>query len=151
MDADPRLRHAPTQTARGGNGPGAVDIAEVVSDVRERLPGLPVAPRLEPEQARFRLFESVTAFLRNASRAHPLVVMLDDLHWADKPSLLLLEFLAREISDTRLLVVGTYRDVELRPPASPRTDAALRWPAIITANVCCCGAWAKVTSPVSLN
>ena len=94
-------------------GPGAADIAEVVSDVRERLPGLPVAPRLEPEQARFRLFESVTAFLRNASRAQPLVVMLDDLHWADKPSLLLLEFLAREISDTRLLVVGTYRDVEL--------------------------------------
>jgi class 3 adenylate cyclase len=94
-------------------GPGAADIAEVVSEVRDRLPGLPVAPRLEPEQARFRLFESVTAFLKNASRAKPLVVVLDDLHWADKPSLLLLEFFAREISDARLLLVGTYRDVEL--------------------------------------
>jgi class 3 adenylate cyclase len=94
-------------------GPGAADIAEVISEVRERLPGLPVAPRLEPEQARFRLFESVTAFLRNASRTRPLVVMLDDLHWADKPSLLLLEFVAREIGTARLLVIGTYRDVEL--------------------------------------
>ncbi|MBI1816733.1 MAG: protein kinase [Deltaproteobacteria bacterium] len=94
-------------------GPGAADIAEVVSEVRDRLPGLPVAPRLEPEQARFRLFESVTTFLRNASRAKPLVVVLDDLHWADKPSLLLLEFLAREIGDARLLLMGTYRDVEL--------------------------------------
>src|SRR5262249_24937373 len=40
--------------------------------------------------------------------------VLDDLHWADKPSLLLLEFLARELRGSRLLVLGTYRDVELR-------------------------------------
>ena len=39
--------------------------------------------------------------------------MLDDLHWADKPSLLLLEFLARELSGARLLIVGTYRDMEI--------------------------------------
>jgi class 3 adenylate cyclase len=95
-------------------GVGAADIAQVVSEVRERLPGLPPPLALEPEQARFRLFNSVTTFLKNAATRQPLVLILDDLHWADKPSLLLLQFLAREMADARLLVVGTYRDVELR-------------------------------------
>ncbi|MGI8554161.1 MAG: hypothetical protein ACR2PL_25745 [Dehalococcoidia bacterium] len=39
--------------------------------------------------------------------------MLDDLHWTDKPSLLLLQFLTRELGGSRLLILGTYRDVEL--------------------------------------
>ncbi|MBW2386467.1 MAG: protein kinase, partial [Deltaproteobacteria bacterium] len=94
-------------------GPGAADIAEVVSEVRELLPGLPVPPALEPKQARFRLFDSITTFLRNASSGQPLVLVLDDLHWADKPSLLLLEFLARGLAASRILVLGTYRDVEI--------------------------------------
>jgi class 3 adenylate cyclase len=94
-------------------GPGAADIAEVVSEVREHLPGLPAPPLLEAEQARFRLFDSITTFLKNASRREPLVLVLDDLHWADRPSLLLLEFLARELDPSRILVLGTYRDVEV--------------------------------------
>ncbi|MDP9180990.1 MAG: protein kinase, partial [Chloroflexota bacterium] len=95
-------------------GPGAADIAQVVSEVKERLPGLPAPPQLEPDQARFRLFDSITTFLKNASRGAPLMVVLDDMHWADKPSLLLLQFLAKELRGSRLLVLGTYRDVELR-------------------------------------
>jgi class 3 adenylate cyclase len=94
-------------------GPGAADIAEVVSDVRERLPGLPVPPQLDPEAARFRLFDSVTSLLKNASNTEPLVLVVDDLHWADRPSLLLLQFLARELGSSRILLLGTYRDVEL--------------------------------------
>ena len=94
-------------------GAGAADIAEVVSDVKTQLPGLQPAPQLEPEQARFRLFDSITAFLRSASEARPLVVVLDDLHWADKPSLLLLQFVVREIANSRLMIIGTYRDMEL--------------------------------------
>jgi hypothetical protein len=95
-------------------GPGAADIAQVVSEVKERLPGLPTPPALEPEQARFRLFDSITTFLKNAGNRQPIVLILDDLHWADKPSLLLLQFLARELRGARLLVLSTYRDVELR-------------------------------------
>ena len=94
-------------------GPGAADIAQVVSEIKERLPDLPAPPPLEPEQARFRLFDSVTTFLKNASKLQALVVILDDLHWADKPSLLLLQFLARELKDASILVIGTYRDMEL--------------------------------------
>ncbi len=103
-------------------GPGAADIAQVVSEVRERLPGLPAPPALEPEQARFRLFDSITTFLKNASSRQPVVLVLDDLHWADKPSLLLLQFLARELRGARLMVLATYRDVELRR-GHPLADA----------------------------
>jgi predicted ATPase len=94
-------------------GPGAADIAQVVSEIKERLPDLSPPPTLEPEQARFRLFDSVTTFLKNAGKLQPLVIILDDLHWADKPSLLLLQFLARELKDASILVIGAYRDMEL--------------------------------------
>ena len=105
--------HEPDQL-RSEMGAGAADIAEVVSDVKERLPGLSPPPQWDsPEQARFRLFDSITAFLKSASQKQPLVLVLDDLHWADQPSLMLLQFVARELGNSRLLLVGTYRDVEL--------------------------------------
>ena len=89
----------------------------MVSEVRAAsCPDLPEPPRLDPEQARFRLFDASSASCATPRGAQPLVLVLDDLHWADKPSLLLLQFLARELGPARLLVIGTYRDVELRPP-----------------------------------
>ena len=95
-------------------GAGAADIAEVVSDVKDRLPNLrPPAQSETPEQAQFRLFDAITTFMKAASRKRPLVLVLDDLHWADQPSLLLLQFVARELGGARFLLVGTYRDVEL--------------------------------------
>src|SRR5262249_54817944 len=65
-------------------GSAASDIAQIVSEVRERLPGLPAPPPMRPEEARFRLFDGITAFVRNASGNQALVLVLDDLHWADK-------------------------------------------------------------------
>jgi DNA-binding SARP family transcriptional activator len=95
-------------------GPGAADVAELVPDVRQRLPELPApVESADPQQARFRLFDSVAGFLTSASRARPMVIVLDDLNWADKGSLLLLEFVARELAETHVLLVGTYRDIEL--------------------------------------
>jgi tetratricopeptide (TPR) repeat protein len=94
-------------------GCGAAVIAQVVPEVRERLAGLPESPSLGPAQARFRLFDAMAGFFRNAARSEILVLVLDDLHWADTPSLLLLQFLVRQIREAKLLVVGTYRDVEL--------------------------------------
>jgi DNA-binding CsgD family transcriptional regulator len=93
---------------------GAADIAEIVPEVREQLPGFPPTPRLaDPEQARFRLFDSVATFLSRASKNQALAVVLDNLHWADKSSLLMLEFLARELVQSRILIIGTYRDIEI--------------------------------------
>ena len=99
---------------RGEMGSGAWDIAEIVPDVRDQLPRLEELASLpDTESARFRLFDSFTTFLKNASAAQPAVVILDDLHVADKSSLALLAFVARELPGTQLLVVGTYRDVGL--------------------------------------
>ena len=94
-------------------GSGAADIARVVPEVAERVGKQDVAGDSDDEAARFRLFDSVSGFLAAASASRPLVIVLDDLHWADEPSLLLLQFLARSLGDARLLVIGTYRDVEL--------------------------------------
>ena len=92
---------------------GAPEVATLVSDLRQRFPDLPEAPALEGDAERLRLFEGVTAFLHNASAARPIVLVLDDLHWADKPSLILLQYLSRNLRRDRVLIVGTYRDVEL--------------------------------------
>ncbi len=102
------------EALRRAFGFGAADIAGLVSEVRQALPDLQEPAKLDPEQTRFRLFDALVGFLRNAARETPLVLVLDDLHWSDKPSLLLLEFLARELGPARLLVIATYRDVELR-------------------------------------
>jgi len=93
---------------------GAGDIADLVPDIRVRLPDIDFPATLsDPSQTRFRLFNSIARFLANSSRRQPLAIVLDDLHWADEPSLRLLEYLAQEMADSRLLVVGTYRETEL--------------------------------------
>ena len=107
------VRDRDPDALRSEMGSGAADIAEIVSEVRERLPNLGKPPRLNPAAARFRLFDAVATFLKTASQAQPLVVVLDDLHWADEPSLRLLEHVARELDDGRLLIIGTYRHEEL--------------------------------------
>jgi tetratricopeptide (TPR) repeat protein len=67
---------------------------------------------VQGETARFYLFDAVTTFLVRLAADRPLVLIFDDLHAADRPSLLMLRFLARERRDSRLLVIGTYRDTE---------------------------------------
>src|SRR5581483_9405278 len=70
-------------------GAGAADIAQVMSEIRDLIPGLGEPPdTTDPEQARFRFFDSITTFLKNIAQRDPLVLVLDDLHWADTPSLL---------------------------------------------------------------
>jgi len=68
----------------------------------------------EGDRARFRLFDIVRRFLADLAAPAGLVVVLDDCHWADAPSLRLLEFLATTLEGTRILVVATYRDTEVR-------------------------------------
>jgi tetratricopeptide (TPR) repeat protein len=106
-------RSRPDDELRTQLGPGAPEIATLVSEIRTRFPDIEGAPKLDGEAERLRLFESVTEFLRNAAGANPVVLFLDDLHWADKPSLLLLQHLAQRTARDRLLILGAYRDVEL--------------------------------------
>jgi len=95
-------------------GSGAADIALVVPEVRERLPNLPDLPPLEGVAARFRLWDGIVNFLLRATARQPLLIVLEDLHWADGDSLKLLVHVATGLEHARLLIVGTYRDVEVR-------------------------------------
>src|SRR4029077_14767999 len=64
---------------------------------------------------RLPLFEAITRFLRAASQRVPLVLVLDDLHWADAPSLALLSYLLDQAGSARILLLATFRDVEIEP------------------------------------
>jgi hypothetical protein len=75
--------------------------------------GQPV--RDAPASERFRLFDEVTSLLLAESRIQPLLLLLDDLQWADQPSQLLLDFLARRLPAGAVAVVGSYRDTEPAP------------------------------------
>jgi class 3 adenylate cyclase len=103
----------PEDALREELGSAGPDVAKLVSEITLQLPDMQPAPPGEPERDRYRLFDGVASFLLNASRANPLALVLDDLHWADRPTLLMLEHLARRLGGSRLLIVGTYRDVDL--------------------------------------
>jgi tetratricopeptide (TPR) repeat protein len=94
-------------------GAGAPFVAQIVAEVAEILPEVGPPPPMGAEAARFRLFDAVAGFLRNAGAGQPLMMVLDDLHAADAPSILLLRFVARELGEARVLVLGAYRDIEL--------------------------------------
>ena len=85
----------------------------IVPEITARVPGLQEPMRADVDTERFRLFDSVTDVLAEMSAARPVVLVLDDLHWADKPTLLLLRHLLRSATPMRLLVLATYRDTDL--------------------------------------
>jgi DNA-binding NarL/FixJ family response regulator/tetratricopeptide (TPR) repeat protein len=128
------VRACPDDVLRAELGRGAADIALLVPELRERLTDLQPSPTISPEQERYRLFESVTDFVLAIARGaggrgtgdeagttasgaspgpRPLLLVLDDLHWADKPSLLLLLHLARRLHGAPLLLAGAYRTTDL--------------------------------------
>ena len=94
-------------------GVGAAELAELVPAIGVRLRDVPPAAAPGAEHARVRLFDSIRRFLAAAAGRRPLVLVLEDLHLADRSSLLLLDFLARHITRMRLLLVGTYRGTEV--------------------------------------
>src|SRR4051794_15565654 len=100
---------------------GAPDAAQLLSDV--------AAPAGDdPEAARFRLFDGVAGQVQAAAGQRPVLLVLDDVHAADAPSLLLLRFLAQRLGDARLLVVAAYRDDEVGPDHPLAIDDLLRSP-----------------------
>jgi DNA-binding SARP family transcriptional activator/class 3 adenylate cyclase/tetratricopeptide (TPR) repeat protein len=92
--------------------PRRAQLAAILPELED--PRTPYGPTgLGAEQERFRLFETVSSLLADAAHLRPLVLFLDDLHWADQPSLLLLRHLARSAKSAPLMVLGTYRPVEV--------------------------------------
>jgi DNA-binding CsgD family transcriptional regulator len=89
------------------------DMAAILPDLAahadDRVPPEPA----NSDHVRFRTFDAIAQFLGNAARRVPLVLIIDNLHWADAPSLSLLEFLSRELARSRVLIICTFRDVEV--------------------------------------
>ncbi|MBI4259981.1 MAG: AAA family ATPase [Actinobacteria bacterium] len=112
------------EPAPGGGSPGVpppapadlTHLAQLLPGIGERPIPSPEPPALDPDSARFAMFDSVARLLRSRGEEEPLVVVLDDLHAADVPSLLLIRFLARHLLEARLLLLGTVRDVDAEPP-----------------------------------
>ena len=91
----------------------ASDILAVVPEMKRKLPDVREEPLLEPESQRARFIESIVAFISNAADRRPLALVVDDLHWCDRPSLMLIERVSRAVADRRVLILGAYRDVEV--------------------------------------
>jgi DNA-binding SARP family transcriptional activator len=94
-------------------GPSAALLGQLMPELAEAPPPPGPPPIADLGAARFQLNQAVAGLLRRLAGDRPLLVVVDDLHWADVPSLSLLAFLAGELKDARLVVVGTYRDVEV--------------------------------------
>lgn len=84
-------------------------LATLLPDLRAIRPDLPVHPPLPPDEERTRLLAALAQILRRCAQAEPLVLLLDDLQWADPSTLQLLHFLGRQVADQALLLVGAYR------------------------------------------
>jgi DNA-binding SARP family transcriptional activator len=108
------------------------ELSQLLPELKELVPGLEPPPLVELAAARFRLYQAVTELLRRLGNARPLLVVVDDLHWADAASLGLLAFLATELRATRLVVLGTYRDVEVAAgePLAEALGALAREPVV---------------------
>jgi predicted ATPase len=101
-------------TPRLGRLPG--ELVRLCPEVAVRVPGLPEPVVSDARTEEYRLFEAVTSWLIEASAESGIVLVVDDIHWATRATLLLLVHLLKAAAadpSARLLVVGTYRDTEL--------------------------------------
>ena len=116
-----RPARAPSGTPEGPHPPGGRDDEP---DVVAQLAGLARTDDIDddPETGRYRLFRAVAALLAEASTDAPVLLVLDDLHWADRPTILLLRHVVRGSEPGAVLIVGTYRDTEVAG-GSPLADA----------------------------
>jgi class 3 adenylate cyclase/tetratricopeptide (TPR) repeat protein len=92
---------------------GAAELARLVPELEARLRPGEALPKEDAEGGRYRLFEAVASLLAEVAAAHPVLVILDDLQWADRATLLLLKHLAVDPTPASLLLLATYRDSEV--------------------------------------
>ena len=107
LDRDP-------DALRSELGSNAPYVARIVSEVRDKLE-VEQPQGGDPEDDRWRLLQGVTTFLRNAANVQPLVIVLEDLHWADKGTLDVLTHIARSLEGARLVIIGAV--LRLQPAA----------------------------------
>jgi len=108
-------------------------LVSLLPELAVYLPDLHIPQPLLPEQSKFRLYEAVGSFLESINTSHPLVIIIDNLQWADSASLDLLCYLAHHQSNAHLLILGAYRESEVdRNPALARTLTELSRQRVLT-------------------
>jgi DNA-binding CsgD family transcriptional regulator/tetratricopeptide (TPR) repeat protein len=110
------VRTTDPATLRADLGPGRGELTRLLPDLPHRVGELPPPVRADPDTERHRLHVAVADLLAAVGRRAPLVVVVEDGHWADTSTLLLLRHLARGASEARALVVTTFRDTEADVP-----------------------------------
>jgi DNA-binding CsgD family transcriptional regulator/tetratricopeptide (TPR) repeat protein len=112
---------------RAALGHGGGELTRLLPDLTARFADLPAPLEADADTERLRLHTAVADLLTGASRARPLLLVLEDVHWADAPTLLLLRHLSQSAGDARLLLLATFRDTEADvPPELAATLADLR-------------------------
>ncbi len=117
------LRETPgVEEFRAAIADNAVELAQIAPRLRRLFPDIPPPAELPPQETRRYLFQVVSETLIRVARRVPLFLVLDDLHWADEPSLALLMHLANRVARFPIVIVATYRDAEVDiTPALKRT------------------------------
>ena len=99
--------------ARAAIGPNGADLLQLLPELGDLVPEVSAVERSDAEDARFHLLDVAGTFLTRAAAAQPIVIVLDDLHAADRSTLALLQFLAAGTLDAPILIVGTFRDLPI--------------------------------------
>jgi predicted ATPase len=109
-------------------GDEAAEITRLMPQLRQLFPDIPPPLQVSPEQARRGLFNAIVELIARLSRITPLLLLVEDVHWAEEGTLALLTHLARAIKNLPVLLMLTYRDDEVDPagPLSKTLDELIR-------------------------
>jgi DNA-binding CsgD family transcriptional regulator/tetratricopeptide (TPR) repeat protein len=114
---DQLVRSIDPDVLRADLGSAGGELTRLLPDLPARVGGLPAPVVADPDTERHRLHTAVTDLLAVAGRRQPLLLVLEDCHWADTPTLVLLRHLARASTEARVLVLATFRDTAADIPA----------------------------------
>lgn len=104
----------------------AAGLTKLAPEVSTKLGEFEPLPALSPNEERLRLFDHVARLFRRLAATKAMLVVLDDLHWADTGTLQLLSYLVRHLGDHKVMVLGCYRELEL-DRAHPLAEALVAW------------------------
>ena len=111
------VAHTETETLVRHLGPGGGELTRLLPGLGTRVGELPAPTAADADTERHRLHTAVTDLLVGISTEAPLLLVLEDVHWADAPTLLLMRHLVRSGAAARMLLVATFRDAEAEVPA----------------------------------
>jgi DNA-binding CsgD family transcriptional regulator/tetratricopeptide (TPR) repeat protein len=106
------VRATEPDVLRADLGTGGGELTRLLPDLPQRVGDLPAPVPGDPDTERYRLYTAVADLLTAVSRRHPMLLVVEDAHWADGPTLLLLRHLARAAADAHMLLLATFQDTQ---------------------------------------